>query len=418
MAITRCAPNSKTPIRKAFYMLTDSKIQALRRNPNTDTPKRIADRDGLYIKLTPKGCVSFLWDYWVGGRDGRRGTINFGQYPNVTLAEAREKLIEAKKDLAAGIDPARKKSDERRHLKSIGTLDAWWADYLAHSQIAESTKAMRCSIYKRDLQNMLGRRKLNDISESDIRALCDKIVGRGAPAVAVHVRDILLQVFHWAKLRGEKISNPAAEIAPTSIARFKPRERNLSPQEIKRAIEAFDDVGANVAIKAGAKLLLLTFVRKSELSNATWDEIDFDRALWTIPASRMKKRTPHIVPLSEQAIDILVALKTLAGASNYVLPGRYDSTKPISNATFNRLFQQVAEASRKRGKPLDDFGPHDLRRTASTLLHEAGFSSDWIEKQLAHEQRGVRAVYNKAQYLEQRRQMMQTWADMVDAYCK
>lgn len=276
---------------------------------------------------------------------------------------------------------------------------------------------MRCSIYRRDLQQTLGRRKLIDITESDIRSLCDKIVDRSAPAVAVHVRDILLQVFNWANLRGEKIEIPASAIAPTSIARFKPRERNLTPHEIKIAIESFDDVGANVAIKAGTKLLMLTFVRKSELANATWDEIDFNRSLWTIPAARMKKRKPHIVPLSSQAIDILVALKTLAGSSDYVLPGRYDSTKPISNATFNRFFQQIADAARKRGKQLEDFGPHDLRRTASTLLHEAGFSSDWIEKQLAHEQCGVRAVYNKAQYLEQRRQMMQSWADMIDAYC-
>ena len=124
----------------------------------------------------------------------------------------------------------------------------------------------------------------------------------------------------------------------------------------------------------------MTFVRKSELTKATWDEIDFEEALWTIPAGRMKKRTPHVVPLSSQALDILIGLKTLAGSSEFVLPSRYDSTKPMSSATFNRFFRQLSEAAEKQGKHLPPFGPHDLRRTASTLLHEAGFASDWIEK--------------------------------------
>ena len=162
----------------------------------------------------------------------------------------------------------------------------------------------------------------------------------------------------------------------------------------------------------------MTFVRKSELTKATWNEIDFEEALWTIPAGRMKKRTPHVVPLSSQALDILIGLKTLAGSSEFVLPSRYDSTKPMSSATFNRFFQQLSEEATKQGKHLPPFGPHDLRRTASTLLHEAGFSSDWIEKQLAHEQRGVRAVYNKAQYIEQRRSMMQQWSDMIAGFTK
>lgn len=398
-------------------MLTNSKLQALRRNPGTDTRTRIPDKDGLYIKIFASGTISFRWDYWVGGRGGRRGTIVFGKYPEMSLQEARAALLEAKKDLSLGIDPARKKSLEKKNFKSQGTLNYWWHDYLANSDIADSTKAMRSSVFERDLREKLGNLKLSEITETDVRTLCDKIVARGAPAVAVHVRDIVLQVFKWARLRGEKVENPAAEIQPCSIARFKPRERNLSPKEIAEALDAFDKVGANLAIKAAAKLLMLTFVRKSELAHATWDEVDFERAIWTIPAERMKKRTPHIVPLSDQSVDILIALRSLAGSSQFIIPGRYDSSKPMSNATFNRFFKQVAEAARKNGGKLADFGPHDLRRTASTLLHEAGFPSDWIEKQLAHEQRGVRAVYNKAQYLDQRRKMMQSWADMIDSYC-
>lgn len=396
-------------------MLTTTALQGFRRNPPTDT-KKVPDRDGLYVRVTPHGTVTFFWDFWVGGREGRRGTLRIGRFPIVSLADAREKLLEAKKDIAAGIDPSRKKKQEESAARSTGTFESWWKSYLDHAELADSTKAMRMAVYRRDLEKTIGKMRLEEITEDFCRDLFDKIVARGAPAVAVHARDIVLRVFTWARMRGVKLENPAAEIPPTSIARFRPRERNLSPAEIGVMLRAFDDVGANLAIKAGAKLLLLTFVRKSELARATWDEIDFERALWTIPAERMKKRTPHIVPLAPQAIDILVSLKTLAGGSDYIMPGRYDSSVPMSDATFNRFFDQVCAAAEKRGETLAHFGPHDLRRTASTILHEAGFASDWIEKQLAHEQRGVRAVYNKAQYLEQRREMMERWADMVDSF--
>ncbi|WP_442865499.1 tyrosine-type recombinase/integrase [Acidocella sp. MX-AZ03] len=172
------------------------------------------------------------------------------------------------------------------------------------------------------------------------------------------------------------------------------------------------------ATRAAAKLLLLTMVRKSELTNATWGEINFSDALWTIPKERMKRRNPHLVFLSRQALDIFIALKTFAGGSEYVLPSRYDSDLPMSSATLNQVLTLTYRLAQKEGKPLAKFGPHDLRRTASTLLHEAGYNTDWIEKCLAHEQRGVRAVYNKAEYREQRTAMLQDWADMIDEWTK
>jgi integrase len=159
-------------------------------------------------------------------------------------------------------------------------------------------------------------------------------------------------------------------------------------------------------------------VRKSELTDATWDEINFTSGIWTIPAERMKRRNPHNVYLSRQAADMFIALRTCAGGSRYVLPSRYDADLPISNATLNQVTTSVSRVARAAGHPLADFSPHDLRRTASTLLHEAGYNTDWIEKCLAHEQRGVRAVYNKAEYAQQRRAMLQEWADMIDAWVK
>ena len=158
-------------------------------------------------------------------------------------------------------------------------------------------------------------------------------------------------------------------------------------------------------------------VRKSELQDTTWDEVDFENAVWSIPKERMKRSKPHNVYLSQQAMDIFVALKTCAGNSRYVLPSCYDADAPMSRATFNRITTAVVERAKKEGLPLEAFTVHDLRRTGSTLLNELGFNSDWIEKCLAHEDgRSSRGVYNKAEYEYQRRHMMQEWANLVDAW--
>ena len=158
-------------------------------------------------------------------------------------------------------------------------------------------------------------------------------------------------------------------------------------------------------------------VRKSELQDAIWDEVDFENAVWTIPKERMKRSKAHNVYLSRQALDIMIALKTCAGNSRYLLPSRYDADAPMSRATFNRVTYAVVERAKKEGLPLEPFTVHDLRRTGSTLLNELGFNSDWIEKCLAHEDgRSSRGVYNKAEYEEQRRHMLQEWSDMIDAW--
>ncbi|MCX7143736.1 MAG: site-specific integrase, partial [Proteobacteria bacterium] len=239
---------------------------------------------------------------------------------------------------------------------------------------------------------------------------------RNAPATAVHVREIVMQVFRFVQARGVKIENPADRVKASAIATFKPRERALSPDEIRIFFDTLDGVGTLPQLKLGVKLILLTLLRKGELLNARWTWVDFDAATLTIPVEIMKARRPHVVYLSQQALDILVALRAFAGSSPYLLPGRYETDQPMSDATLNRVITATAAKARQAGLALADFTVHDLRRTGSTLLHEAGFNTDWIEKCLAHEQRGVRAVYNKAEYADQRRLMLQTWADMVDSF--
>lgn len=161
-------------------------------------------------------------------------------------------------------------------------------------------------------------------------------------------------------------------------------------------------------------MILLTLVRKSELIEATWDKVDFEKATWTIPKQRMKGRRQHVVYLSHQALDIFIALHTCAAGSKFVLPSRYNADSCMSKATLNRVTQLVVERAKVAGLPLEPFTVHDLRRTGSTLLHELGFNRGWIEKCLAHEDgRSSRSIYNKAEYAEQRRHMLQEWADMV-----
>jgi len=182
-------------------------------------------------------------------------------------------------------------------------------------------------------------------------------------------------------------------------------------------LKQLDHVATLPTIRLGMRLYLLTMVRKSELLDATWDEVDFENAVWTIPKERMKRSKAHNVYFSRQVLDIFIALKTCAGNSKYVLPSRYDADAPMSRATFNRVTYMVVEHAKKDGLPLEPFTVHDLRRTASTLLNELGFNSDWIEKCLAHEDgRSSRGVYNKAEYEVQRRHMMQEWSNIIDAW--
>jgi len=392
-------------------MLSDMKLRSLKAG---EKAYKVADRDGMYVTVLTSGAISFRYDYRL---NGRRETFSIGLYGpgGISLAEAREKLLAARKLVEAGVSPSSEKQRAKRLVKSEQRIEqlatAWLKDY----EMAESTRAMRESILNRDILPTYGRRLPNEFTEADLRELCEKIVARGAPATAVHVREVVMFMYEWANSKGAKYVNPAINIRSSSIAKFKPRDRSLSPGEVGLFVRLLERVQTLPTIRLGLRLILLTMVRKGELLHARWEEVDFKAATWTIPKDRMKLRRPHVVYLSQQAMDIMIALKTCAGESPYLLPSRYDTGKPMSNATLNRVTSATAELSRDENLPLEDFTVHDLRRTASTLLHEAGYNTDWIEKCLAHEQRGVRAVYNKAEYAVQRREMLQDWANIVDS---
>jgi len=370
----------------------------------------------MYVRVMPSGQISFRLDYRL---NGRRETVYLGKYgrDGISLARARELCLDARRAIREGRSPAIEKQREKRRLKEAKSFGEFGEKWLVNAPMADSTRAMRRAIFERELLPVWRNRLLTEITPDDLRAHCAKIVERGAPATAIHVRDILKQIYGFAILYGEKVPNPAGEVGPAAIAKFAPRDRALSPAEIRIMLKQLEHVPTLPTIRLGMKLYLLTMVRKSELQDAVWDEVDFENAVWAIPKERMKRSKSHNVYLSRQALDIMIALKTCAGNSRYLLPSRYDADAPMSRATFNRVTYSVVELAKKEGLPLEPFTVHDLRRTGSTLLNELGFNSDWIEKCLAHEDgRSSRGVYNKAEYEVQRRHMLQEWADIIDAW--
>lgn len=363
-----------------------------------------------------QGAIVFRYDYRL---NGRRETLTLGRYGpgGLSLARAREKLIDAKRAISEGRSPAQEKQHDKLRLKEAKRFGEFGEKWFQESRMADSTRAMRRSIYERDISPTFRNRLLTEITPDDLRMMCGKVKDRSAPATAVHVRDIVKLIFAFAILHGEKVANPADEVGPASIATFVPKDRSLSPAEIRVMLGQLEHVPTLPTIRLGMKLFLLTMVRKSELQDATWDEVDFENAVWSIPKERMKRSKAHNVYLSQQAVDIFIALKTCAGNSRYVLSSRYDADAPMSRATFNLITTAVVVRAKREGLPLEPFTVHDLRRTGSTLLNELGFNSDWIEKCLAHEDgRSSRGVYNKAEYEHQRRHMMQEWSNLVDAW--
>ncbi|EEU9836004.1 tyrosine-type recombinase/integrase [Escherichia coli] len=393
-------------------MLTDTKLKNLKPQ---DKLYKVSDRDGLYVAVLTSGTVSFRYDYRI---NGRRETLVIGQYgrDGISLAEAREELIAAKKLLKAGQSPAAAKRDGIKKIRGAETFTVHTDSYMKHVILADSTRAMKQAVIDRDILPVLGNKMMTEITTSMVRDLCDRIVERGGRATAVQAREIISSVYRHANDRGHGLFNPAADIKPSSIAIFKPRERTLTPEEIGLFFRTLDAIGAMGTMKMALKLVLITMVRKGEFTNATWDEIDFKKWTWTIPSDRMKGSRAHVIYLPKQAQDILVGLQMCAGGSEYLVPGRYNFRKPLSNAALNSLIDRTVKIINEDSEHIQGFTVHDMRRTASTLLHEAGYPSDWIEKALAHEQKGVRAVYNKAEYARQRAYMLQQWADMIDSW--
>ncbi|HHE3661935.1 TPA: tyrosine-type recombinase/integrase [Pasteurella multocida] len=395
-------------------MLTDSKIKTLKPK---DKLYKVPDRDGLYVAVSRTGTIMFRYDYRI---NGRRETLSIGKYgaDGLTLSKAREKLLEARKQVSEGISPASEKRKLKNAIQNAERFEDFAIRYITETDFAESTRDLRKATYRREIAPYFAKKLMTEISTEEIRNHCQIIKERGAPSTAIFVRDLFNAVYKYAISKGHIFQNPAERISNSSIATFRPRERSLTPKEIHLFFTELNQTERYFTLRKGVLFILYTMVRKSEFVNAKWEEFDFKRNIWTIPSERMKARRAHNVYLSRQAIEILTAFKLYCENSDFIIPSRTSRLKPVALSSLNRVINETVDLMNKKGIEIDPFTIHDLRRTASTLLNEKGFNTDWIEKALAHEQQGVRAVYNKAEYAEQRRDMMQKWADMVDTWIR
>lgn len=423
--------------------LTDATLQALKPR---DKPYKVTDGEGMYVVVSPSGTKAFRYDYRL---NGNRETLTIGRYlPGTTsrskdglatldygvvvsLKDARALRDRASRQVEAGISPSKYKVEKRGQAADSDTFGAWVQKYFEYKadpksgdeKLADSTLALRKSVYKRILEAPLGKKRLEEIKPPALAALLDKAKADRGPGPAVHARELVLLTYRFAIGKGFEITNPAELIARKTIATFKPRERNLSRQEIKIFFEALQRTATAPTLRLAVRFMLLTGVRKGEFIGATWKEIDWDRATWTLPRERMKADREHVVYLSEQSLDILTTLKTCFPSSRYLHPGRYNSDEPISNATLNRTIDAAVKLiNDERGdkdEPFDIFSVHDLRRTFSTRLNDALFPEALIEACLAHAKKDqVAAAYNHAKHAAPRRALMQGWADMLDCWIR
>jgi integrase len=354
----------------------------------------------------PGGSLVWRMRYRLTGRQEK---VTFGQYPAFSLSDARLRREEAKAAIAHGQSPMRLHHEQKIEATRPTTVEAFACHWLA-KVVSKSNRSPRNieRVVNKDIIPAIGRKRVADVTPGDVIKITDRIKARGSDTTALLTRNVLKRMFAYAIAREVTAFNPAAAIEARYIATAKSRDRALTSEEIGRLLKAVYASAMRRSHKLALHLLILCMVRKGELIHAKWDEIDFDKTEWMIPSERMKKDRAHVVYLSIQALALFSELRDLAGASPYVMPSRGSLQRPISHSTLN-------QAVRTMDLELQHFVLHDFRRTASTHLHEMGFNSDWIEKSLAHEQKGVRGVYNKAEYAEPRRRMLQQWADYVQS---
>ena len=387
--------------------LTDLKIQGIK---PTFRPQKISDGDGMYLYVTPSGTKSWRIDYVF---NGKRLTHTLGKYPYLTLASARTRRAEVRQMLHNGVDPAAEKKKQKSAASAAAT-DTFqgfaneWYDSKAPTRSTAWREANRLYL-ERDLYPILGNLPVREIDARLLLDVLEKCAAKRGLKTADRVRQTALQVFEHAVLKFRADDNPAAKLKRWAEIPPVKNRPHLAEHEIHELVDAIDAYPGYLTTKLAAKLLLLTFVRKTELLEATWDEFDLPNAKWLIPAARMKMKAAHVVPLSTQALQTLQTLFESGSGAAYLFPKNSTMLKPLSRTSLNNMFAKM-EGSKYKGR----FSPHGIRATASTWLNEHRFRHDVIERQLAHTERNqVRASYNHADYLAERRQMMQAWADFL-----
>ena len=390
--------------------LTNTALRNAKARPNA---YKLTDGNGLYCLINQAGKY-FRLDYRF---QGKRKTLSLGVYPEVSLAEAREKATQARKLLKSGIDPSQYKqqlrsTDQNRQENAFETVAREW--FLKYRQIWAVSHAD--TVIARLEQNIfpwLGSRPIKEITAPELLAVLRRIEERGAIEVTHRTKRICGQVFRYGIATGRCDRDPSADLkgALTPI-----KSRHMAAitdsRELGGLLRAIEGYNGNIITRCALQFAPLVFVRPGELRHMEWREVNFDEAVWRIPAEKMKMRQEHIVPLSIQAMEVLKIIKPLTGRGQYVFPSLRSTDRPMSENT-------VLAALRRMGYSKEEMTGHGFRAAASTTLYENGWPSDVIERQLAHAERNkIKASYNHAEHLAERRKMMQWWADHIDGLKK
>jgi integrase len=393
--------------------LTDTRIRNAK--PAVKSYK-LSDGGGMYLFVTREGARYWRMDYRV---DGKRRTLALGVYPAVTLATARTRREEARAMLAEGADPssAKKATKLAAKLASENTFEAVAREWIGRqrSRLAPRYCALVLARLEADIFPQIGSRPIADIGAPELLEALRKVEKRGVPETARRLRQTCGQVFRYAIATGRAKDDPAPALRGALGSPGRRRgHRAMTLNEVPNFLTALEGYDGDPRTRLALRLMVLTFARTTELRAARWSEfekLDEDEPLWRIPADRMKMKREHIVPLSPQAVTVLRELRKLpgSGASPFLFPSP-SREGYMSNNTMLYALYRMGYHSRAT--------VHGFRAMASTALNEMGFRPDVIERQLAHqEQNAVRAAYNRAEYLSERRTMMNRWADQLDNLC-
>lgn len=387
--------------------LTDT---AIRNAKPGAKPIKLFDSLGLFLLIAPAGGKWWRLKYRFGGKEK---LLSLGTYPEISLKQARVKRDTARSQLANGIDPgehrkAAKASQADSHVDSFEIVAReWFGKFAPNWAASHADKIIRR--LERDVFPWLGKKPVGGITAPELLQAMRRIENRGAVETAHRALQNCSQIFRYAIATGRAMRDPAADLrGAIPPSKSKHHASIVEPKAIGELLRTIAGYQGALVTKCALRLAPLLFVRPGELRKAEWLEFNLESAEWRIPAERMKMREQHVVPLSTQAVAILRELQPLTGRGRYVFPGARTNGRPMSENTVNAALRRLGYAG-------DQMTGHGFRSMASTLLNEQGWHRDAIERQLAHAERDtVRAAYNYAEHLPERRRMMQAWADFLD----
>lgn len=371
---------------------------------------KLADGEGLYLHVAETGGKLWRFRYRF---EGKEKLLALGAYPAISLLDARQKRDEARRQLAHGIDPgAVRKAQKQAKIEDTETIEViareWHDKFKSKWTEGHAEKILRA--LERDVFPWIGTRPIKEIKAPELLTVLRRVESRGVLEGAHRIRGLCSQFFRYAVSTGRAERNPAQDlIGALSPAKEKHLAAITDPQKVRELLHAIDGYSGSYVMKLALQLSPLVFTRPGELRHMEWTEVDFDNALWSIPAEKMKMREAHLVPLSRQAVKILEELKKLTGASQYAFPSGRTFDRPMSN-------NAVLAALRRMGYTKDEMTPHGFRAMARTILDEVlQVRPDFIEAQLAHRVLDpLGRSYNRTQHMTERRKMMQAWADYLD----